>query len=65
MVRFGEAWVTPPVESGCLPGVFRQRLLDDGIVDERVVTLDQLRSADEIAVTNAVRGWRKAVLVDG
>jgi branched-subunit amino acid aminotransferase/4-amino-4-deoxychorismate lyase len=64
MVRFGDDWVTPPLYSGCLPGVYRQSLIDAGDVVERVVTLDEFRSADEIAVTNAVRGHRKAVLVD-
>ncbi len=64
MVRFGDDWVTPPRYSGCLPGVYRQSLIDAGDVVERVVTLDEFRIADEIAVTNAVRGRRKAVLVD-
>ena len=64
LLRFGDTWVTPPVESGCLPGVFRQSLLDAGTVAERRVTLDDLREADEIAVTNAVRGYRKAVLIE-
>lgn len=64
LLRFGDTWVTPPVESGCLPGVYRQSLLDAGAVAERRVTLDDLREADEIAVTNAVRGYRKAVLIE-
>ncbi|MDH3463392.1 MAG: aminotransferase class IV, partial [Acidimicrobiia bacterium] len=64
LLRFGDAWVTPLVESGCLPGVFRQSLIDAGTVAERRVTLDDLREADEIAVTNAVRGYRKAVLIE-
>lgn len=63
MLRFGDTWVTPPVESGCLPGVYRQLLIDRGEVAERVVTLGDLHRADEVAVTNAVRGWRKAVLI--
>jgi para-aminobenzoate synthetase/4-amino-4-deoxychorismate lyase len=64
MVRFDDEWLTPPLDSGCLPGVYRQKLLDEGEVVERIVTLDDLRQADEIAVTNAVRGRRKAVLVN-
>ncbi len=64
MIRFGDDWVTPPLDSGCLPGVYRQKLLDAGEVVERVVTLDEFRHADEIAVTNAVRGRRKAVLLE-
>jgi para-aminobenzoate synthetase / 4-amino-4-deoxychorismate lyase len=64
MVRIGDRWVTPPVESGCLPGVYRAAMLSDGTVTERPLTPDDLRAADELAVTNAVRGWRKAVLIE-
>lgn len=64
MVRFDDRWVTPPVSAGCLPGVYRQKAVDAGEVEERVVTVEDFRDADEIAVTNAVRGWRKAVLLD-
>jgi para-aminobenzoate synthetase / 4-amino-4-deoxychorismate lyase len=62
MARFGDIWVTPPVDSGCLSGVYRQKMIDAGDVTERILTFDDLKAADEIAVTNAVRGWRKAVL---
>lgn len=64
MVRIGNRWFTPPLGSGCLPGVYRRKLLDENTVEERVLNLDEMRSADELAVTNAVRGWRKAVLVE-
>jgi branched-subunit amino acid aminotransferase/4-amino-4-deoxychorismate lyase len=37
-------------------------LLDEEEVEEDVVTVEDLKRAYEIAVTNAVRGWRKAVL---
>jgi branched-subunit amino acid aminotransferase/4-amino-4-deoxychorismate lyase len=62
MVRLGDRWVTPQLESGCLPGVYREMLLDEEEVEEDIVTIEDLKRADEIAVTNAVRGWRKAVL---
>jgi para-aminobenzoate synthetase/4-amino-4-deoxychorismate lyase len=62
MVRLGDRWVTPELDSGCLPGVYREMLLDEEEVEEDVVTVEDLKRADEIAVTNAVRGWRKAVL---
>lgn len=61
LLRFGDVWVTPPVASGCLPGVFRQSLIDSGLVSERKVTVDDLSAADELAVTNAVGGRRKAI----
>lgn len=48
--------VTPPLSSGCLPGVLRQRLLDKHRVVERVVTLRDLRHAQWITVGNSLRG---------
>ncbi len=48
--------VTPPLSSGCLPGVLRQRLLDKHRVSERVVTLNDLRHAQWITVGNSLRG---------
>lgn len=50
-------WCTPPLASGCLPGVQRADLLDRGLVHERVLTLHDLHHADEIRVSNALRGW--------
>lgn len=51
--------VTPPVSSGVLPGILRQQLLYQGW-QERVITLDDLRSAREIMVGNALRGLIRA-----
>ncbi len=56
------ARVTPALTSGCLPGVYRQSLLDAGAVREAVLTVDDLRSAKRIVLTNALRGEIAAVL---
>ncbi len=64
MIGMEGRWVTPPVGSGCLPGVYRAKVIEDGTVVEQALTLGDLRAADELAVTNAVRGWRKAVLFE-
>jgi len=61
--RVDGSWVTPPVEDGCLPGVGRQLLLDDGVLTERSITVDELLAADEIALVSSARGWRPARLV--
>jgi para-aminobenzoate synthetase/4-amino-4-deoxychorismate lyase len=54
-------WFTPPVECGLLDGVYRRHLrATRPEIEERVLTLDDLRSADAIYLTNAVRGLRKA-----
>lgn len=53
-------WFTPPVECGLLAGVFRRHLLETRPeIEERVLSLDDLRTADAVYVTNAVRGLRR------
>ncbi|HEY6628609.1 MAG TPA: chorismate-binding protein, partial [Acidimicrobiia bacterium] len=64
MLRFDHIWLTPAVSSGCLPGVQRELALDLGLASEASLTIEDMNRADEIAVTNAVRGWRKAVLIE-
>ena len=53
-------WFTPPVECGLLPGVYRRHLLETRPeIEERVLFLDNLRTADAIYLCNAVRGLRR------
>lgn len=62
-VRHGSQWRTPPISAGLLPGVYRRHLLArDPEITESNLTAEDLRSADEIWLTNAVRGIRKATL---
>jgi branched-subunit amino acid aminotransferase/4-amino-4-deoxychorismate lyase len=61
-VRFGERWVTPPLDAGCLPGIERGVLLESGAVAEAVIPAGRLSAADEIQVVNSVRLRRRAVL---
>jgi len=56
--------VTPPVSSGLLPGTMRAELLEAGEIVERIVTIDEVRAAEEIWLINSVRGWMRAVLAD-
>lgn len=55
--------ITPPVESGLLPGCFRAWLLDQGTVREQVVTLEMLEQTSHFFLINSVRQWQRAVLV--
>lgn len=48
---------TPPRSSGLLAGVFRERLLRGGKIEEKVLRPRDLRTADKIFLINAVRGW--------
>jgi para-aminobenzoate synthetase/4-amino-4-deoxychorismate lyase len=57
-------WFTPPVECGLLPGVYRRHLLETRPeIEERVLTLDDLRTADAIYLANAVRGLRSVEII--
>ncbi|PIB24153.1 hypothetical protein BFP76_02665 [Amylibacter kogurei] len=54
---------TPALQSGLLPGVFRQSLIDDGRAKEAILTLDDLKRADAIYVGNSLRGLIDAKLI--
>ncbi len=56
--------VTPPVDSGLLPGTYRDYLLQRCILTEQVLTPKDLRDSSKIYLINAVRKWRRAVLCD-
>ncbi|HEU4407156.1 MAG TPA: aminodeoxychorismate synthase component I [Polyangiaceae bacterium] len=57
-IRRGGRLYTPPVACGLLPGVQRQVLLEspEYQATERVLTLDDLAAADEVLLTNSIRG---------
>jgi len=46
---------TPPISSGLLPGTFREQLLEEGKIKERVITIDEL--PNEFYLINSVRKW--------
>ncbi|MBT2600614.1 MULTISPECIES: aminodeoxychorismate synthase component I [unclassified Oceanobacillus] len=52
----GEYW-TPPIKSGLLAGTFRQQLIDEKKIKERIISKSELESVDEIWFINSVRGW--------
>ena len=57
-------WFTPPIECGLLAGVFRRHLLATRPeIEERVLSLDDLRQADGVYIANAVRGLRRVTIV--
>ncbi len=49
---------TPSLQSGLLPGIFRQYLLDEGVIQEKIITKQELEEADAIFAINSLRGWR-------
>ena len=46
---------TPPSQLGLLPGIYRQHLLESGQVEEKVLTVEDLKQAEVIYACNAVR----------
>ena len=60
-VKDGKAF-TPPVASGLLDGTYRQALLAQGEIEERVIHVDEIDTFDEIWMINSVRGKIRAVL---
>jgi para-aminobenzoate synthetase/4-amino-4-deoxychorismate lyase len=64
VVEKGEARWTPALPGGLLGGVFRSQLIREGLIQERVLTKDDVRNADRLFVINSVRKWREARLLD-
>jgi para-aminobenzoate synthetase/4-amino-4-deoxychorismate lyase len=54
---------TPPIESGVLPGTFRQWLLEQGEIQEQLLSMDELKRCTQIYLVNSVRKWQRAVLI--
>jgi para-aminobenzoate synthetase/4-amino-4-deoxychorismate lyase len=64
-VRIQGRLLTPPVESGLLPGVFRQAVLDaDPQALVQPLPLATLLRAEAVFLCNSVRGWRQVSLIN-
>lgn len=57
VVKRNGRWVTPLVECGLLGGTYRAQLLEDGIIEEGVVTKGEFIEAVEVCLINSVRRW--------
>ncbi len=54
---------TPPIACGVLPGVYRRHLLETRQhIEECILTLQDLKAADSVYLSNAVRGLRRVVI---
>ncbi|TGL40928.1 bifunctional chorismate-binding protein/class IV aminotransferase [Leptospira perdikensis] len=62
-LRKGKVWFTPTLETGGLPGVFREALIQKGWVKETILFKSDLETADEILVGNSLRGFERVELV--
>ena len=61
-VKKAGQWLTPPLSSGCLPGVLRRKKIEDGSCKVKIITFSDLHDAEKIIVGNALRGEIEAVL---
>jgi para-aminobenzoate synthetase / 4-amino-4-deoxychorismate lyase len=55
--------LTPPLSSGLLAGVFRRRLLEQGQIQEAVITVDELPRCQKLYLINSVRKWREVTFL--
>jgi len=56
-------WLTPRLEAGLLPGVYREELLQLGTLSEARLLKSDLARAQELAFFNSLRGWCQASLL--
>lgn len=52
LMEIGGRWLTPPLSSGCLPGVMRQRALELGLIEEAPAAIS-LEALERGAITAA------------
>ncbi len=55
-IKLNEQWLTPPLSEGVLPGVERARTIKDLGAKETPIYVRDLQKAQEILLTNSVRG---------
>ncbi|MBD8014453.1 aminodeoxychorismate synthase component I [Planococcus wigleyi] len=55
---------TPPISCGLLAGTFRQQLLDQQRIEEKILDKKELETCDAIWLINSVRGWLKVELIN-
>lgn len=68
--QFGKRFVTPPLASGCLPGITREILLeldpaDQFTIEEQHLGLHQLQDADAVFITSSTRDLLGVAEVEG
>jgi para-aminobenzoate synthetase / 4-amino-4-deoxychorismate lyase len=62
VARINDQLWTPPIACGLLAGTFREQLLCEGKIKERVILIDELVNATELFLINSVQKWMPASL---
>jgi branched-subunit amino acid aminotransferase/4-amino-4-deoxychorismate lyase len=65
LIRVEGKWITPSLESGCLPGVTRGLLLENFGVTEERVTRKELEGASGAAAISSLREIQVIKSIDG
>lgn len=55
-LKIGDSYFTPPISSGILPGIYRNRLLKMKGFYERPLSIEDLRSSESVFLCNSLRG---------
>ena len=63
LVKRHGAWITPPLSSGCLPGVMRAKALQQGLITETCIG-PTLEAGDQALLINSL-GCRSLNAVNG
>jgi para-aminobenzoate synthetase / 4-amino-4-deoxychorismate lyase len=63
VVEWNGDWLTPPIRCGLLAGTFRQWLLNQGKLQERLIYREDLVNCSQIWLINSVRQWQRAELI--
>jgi branched-chain amino acid aminotransferase len=61
----GDQVSTPPLSSGCLPGITRATLLEIARIQERTLVPADLESADEVFITSTTRELMPVSYIEG
>ena len=62
LLRHDDHWITPPLASGCLGGIMRQRSLSLGLAVESAISVDELERSNGALLLNSL-GCRPIVAV--
>jgi branched-subunit amino acid aminotransferase/4-amino-4-deoxychorismate lyase len=65
LIRFEDRWITPSLESGCLPGVTRGLLIENFGVTEEQVTRKELERVSGAAAISSLREIQVIKSIDG
>jgi para-aminobenzoate synthetase/4-amino-4-deoxychorismate lyase len=62
LVEMNGNYYTPPIECGLLPGTYRESLLEQGIIQERIIRIKELADCSRIFLINSVRQKQEAIV---